>query len=285
MTRQFNRIASVKIGVDGSKGGVDIRENRITFNVKKVADKTKNKATIRIHNLSKTTRNKLDEVDELLILEAGYSQGDGLKTMFTGNIISVNHILSQPEVVTVIQASDGHVSERDTNLSLSFAAGTKAEIIFDKIVSTLKLPFTKTKELFGKEEFANAFAFAGPVGDVLTKVSDKLGLDWSIQNNELKVVKKGQADNDLPSLLTPASGLIGSPQKVDDIRKGKKKGSKQPGWRITSLLLPTLEAGGRVSVRSKEIPDETEFKVETVSHVGDNHGDDWNSTIVVSEIK
>lgn len=285
MNTNFGRISSIKIGQAGSLDAINIINNRVSFSVDKVSDKASNKATIRIYNLSQNTRNKLNELDNILVLEAGYTNGAGLETIFVGNIINVTHSTITPDVITVVQAIDGHVSLRDKNVALTFAAGTKAEIIFDKMANLLSLPFTKISEIFGKESFANAFSFAGPISDGLTKVTEKLGLEWSIRNNELLVVKKGETDSEFTPLITPASGLVGSPQKLDDIRKGSKDSDKKPGWRIICKLRPSIEPSSGIVIQSKEIPTETLFRVETVNHIGDNFGSDWNTIAVVSEIK
>jgi len=282
--RQFDRIASITIGKAGSANAVVVTENKISFTASKFSDKTKNRATIRIHNLSKDTRNRIDRVDDLVVIEAGYRQGSGLASLFVGNIVSVTSATIQPDVVTVIEALDGNVALRDTNLSVSFAPGTKCGDIIDKVVSALSLPYTKVKELFGTAEFTNAFSFAGPASDALTKVTGKLGLEWAIRNNELVIVKKGQTDGNVAPLLSPSSGMIGSPQRVDDIRKGSEASDKQPGWKITSLLRPEIEVSSGIIVQSKEIEKQTIFRVESVEHIGDNYGDEWTSSTVVSEI-
>lgn len=284
-SRQFDRIASITVGKAGSADAVVVSENKISFTASKFSDKTKNRATIRIHNLATNTRNRVDKVDDIVVIEAGYRQGSGLASVFVGNIVSVTNAAAQPDVVTVIEALDGHVALRDTNLSVSFAPGTKVGDIIDKVVSALSLPYTKVRELFGTAEFANAFSFVGPAGDALTKMTGKLGLEWAIRNNEIVIVKKGQTDGNLSPLLSPSSGMIGSPQRVDDIRKGSEKSDKQPGWKIISLLRPEIEVSSGIIVQSKEIEKQTTFRVESVEHIGDTFGDDWTTTIIVSEIK
>jgi hypothetical protein len=133
--------------------------------------------------------------------------------------------------------------------------------------------------------YANGFSFAGPADSALDKVTKFLGLDWSIQNNAIKFVEFDKSDGTRLVSLTPETGLIGSPQRLQGVtRKAKGKStSTKPGWKITALLRPEIIPGGRIRIESREIPQYSEFTVSTVEHSGDTHGKDWTSQVEVRE--
>lgn len=52
------------------------------------------------------------------------------------------------------------------------------------------------------------------------------------------------------------------------------------GYKVKSLLQPTIEPGGYVQVKSKSINGEF-FRVETLTHIGDTHAQDWHTEMVL----
>jgi hypothetical protein len=114
----------------------------------------------------------------------------------------------------------------------------------------------------------------------------------------MKITPADKADTSKIILLSPETGLIGSPEKLRDDsialygtqnRKketikvvgatGKKyRKSVGGGYKIKSLLQPFVEPGSVVQVKSDTIND-VQFRVVEVEHVGDTHGNDWYSNI------
>ena len=132
------------------------------------------------------------------------------------------------------------------------------------------------------------------------------GLDWSIQGREIQVVKKGGAFKKTAIVLSSDSGMLGSPAQdaqvmtekaaakigytkksagVRTLKELNRDGVYEEnlqvlGFKVNSLLQPTVEPGALVQVKSKGIDGEF-FKVETILHVGDTHGQDWSSQFVL----
>ena len=86
------------------------------------------------------------------------------------------------------------------------------------------------------------------------------------------------------------SGLIGSPERIiksnpkpdkeTPKRKRKRKekkdrAEKQAGWKIKTLLAPSVLPGDAVKVESEIITGW--FRVEAVKHSGDSMGQNWTS--------
>jgi hypothetical protein len=282
---QFNRIASVTVGELGA-GGLRVSDLKITFDIRKDDDKDTNEAIVEIYNLSDKSRKRIEEIDALLFLSAGYTDGDGLETLFIGDITNISHSVISPNVVTRITADDGSKEILERKISLSHASGSSGSLILQKILNSFTISNNFESISFTDKKYANGFSFAGSSSAALDKVTKFLDLDWSIQNNEIKLVPFDGNDGTRVVSLSPETGLLESPEKelfADRKAKGKSKKKEIPGWRLKSLLQPKLVPGGKVIVSSKEIPQNSEFTIMTVFHTGDTHGNEWNTIAEVKE--
>ena len=300
---QFNRIASVKVGKSGNEQLFDITDLRIGFKVSKNLNTTSNSAVISIYNLSGDTRNKLKEIFDTIILEAGYFQGEGLKLLFTGNITESFTKRNGPDLITVIQSGDGLKAIIETKFNKGYAAGTSAYDILDDILKTFGLPEKITNRLKAiarkkGKKFANAFSSSGSAKSAIDKIIKKLDLEWSIQNGAVKILELESVDDSpiTPNIiLNPDTGLIGLPTRIQDLKKRqdtKKKivpGSeikdiKKKGWKLETLLYPEIEPGGRIKVFEETSGIDGVFRIEEIEQIGDTYGTQWNSFITVSDI-
>lgn len=297
---QFDRIVSVKVGESGSEQLLDITDLRIVFRVSKDLNNTSNNALISIYNLSKDTRNKLKEVFDIIILEAGYFQGEGLKLLFTGNITESFTKRNGPDLITVIQSGDGIKAIIETKFNKGYAAGTSAYDILDDILKTFGLPEKITKRLKdiarkkGKK-FANAFSSSGGAKTAMDKIIKQLDLEWSIQNGAIKVLELEDVDDSPIIVLNSDTGLLGLPERIQNLKDRQNtkkkitpnseiKDVKRKGWKLESLLLPELEPGGRLKVFEERSGIDGVFRVEEIEQNGDIYGTQWNSLITVSDI-
>lgn len=294
----FDRVAAVEIHpVETVALPFRLEGLRITFDVRKDRDtKIANTAEVEVYNLSDATRARIRELDDLLILSAGYEGETGPEVVFVGNIVGVSHELQPPDVVTKIQANDGERAMRKTRASFSYGPDASVAQVMQDVLEQFGLalkafgasiPAAKFKEQFlarfRDQKFLQGFAFEGKAVDVVEKLARRLDLRVTVQNNELKVVPLNGDDGNRAALISPDSGLIGSPERlslVDELVDPKKK---LPGWRVRSLLQPKVEPGGVVALRCREVPTETQFRVERVQHQGDTHGETWETTVEVLE--
>ncbi len=276
----FDRAVRVTVGKPGAPDALQITDLRVGFTVGKDKTSTSNTAEIAIYNLSDATRNKIDSLDEQVMIEAGYSQAGGVKRLFLGDIVMVNHAHEPPDSVTRIQANDGGSALRGSTVSLSYAENTSALKILKDLVNSFKLPVRSLPDVKDRP-YAHGFAAQGSAGDALDKVAARLGLEWSIQNGEIKVVIQGGLDGSEAILISPGTGLVGRVEKLEQSLDEADLAKIPPGWRVTSLLQPQVEPGGSIAIQSSDIPARSVFRVERVTHTGDTHGADWQSEIEV----
>ena len=285
---QFRRSASLTIGKPNALTAISIKDLRITFEISKVESKDPNTAKIEVFNLSEDTRKKIEteQLGDNIILYAGYLDGEGEQLLFSGDVVSVTHKIIRPNVVTTIMANDGANSLGSSKISISKNKGVSARSILQTILSTFPLPNNlKTIFLPVEKIYSNGFAFTGMSKVALTKVTEYLDLEWTIQNNEIRLTPFDGNDSTTAVLLNTKSGLLNSPSRIlDDTKKAKGTSVKnKPGWKVQSLLSPKINPKGQLGISSREIPDNTIFNVHSVIHRGDTHGPEWISTIEVHD--
>lgn len=284
LKRQFDRVASVILGKPGLTNLI-IEDLRIAFDVSKTNTSESNKGKVEITNLSQASRNKIKELDEVVTLSAGYREEDGAEVLFIGDITLLNHSYPRPEVITKIEAGDGEKVIRESTLSLSYKEGFSIRQILTDISGKLAVPqkINLTTLPFTDKTFSNGYSFAGQAKNALDVLCEAVGLEWSFQNGELKIQLIGQGDYTRAIVVNEATGLIDSPERLEEIGASMNTKDKTPGWLIRTLLQPKAEPGGVVSVSSREIPDNTIFKISEVQHVGDTHGLTWETKMKVFE--
>jgi hypothetical protein len=287
-------------GVQGEEGIVIESDGkndslRIEFDIDKDLTQQTNKSSIKIYNLSEATRGKL-EVDDLICeLQVGYAEDIGLRRIFLGAVTYATTRREGPERVTELELSDGQIAIRDTVVSLGYSAGVAGS----KIVSDVTAQMGLVAQIAPDVELASypaGFSFVGQGRECLNKVLDASGATWSIQNNVLQAIMDGSSTNIRALVFSPSSGLIDSPERIikavkrpDQTAKKKrkvkkKKAEKKAGWKIVTLLAPTINPGDLVRVESDTVTGW--FRVETLKHSGDTHGNEWyteQELIVVDE--
>ena len=300
----YNRTCSLVIGTEGGKGK-ELSGLRIAFSIEKGSTKTPNKCSCRIWNLASSTRKQVELIGNVLILKAGYAEDVGQVQIFAGTVIRSLTTREGPDWVTSLELQDGFFEFRDAKASLSFAPGATTRQVLSGIAAKFGLPIRTLPE-FTDKQYPSGFAFVGRVRDAMDKVCDLAGLEWSIQGREIQVIKKGGVYKKRAIFLSPDTGMIGSPEQesqtmtekaaaklgftknqagVRTIQELNREGQFETmlmvnGYKVRSLLQPTIEPGGYVQVRSKSINYEF-FRVETITHIGDTHSQDWHSEMVL----
>jgi len=268
---------------------------KIAFDIDRDLSQETNKLKLKLWNLKDESRAKIEKEDLKLELYAGYAENGGAKKMFVGSVIRAVSVDEGQDVTTELQASDGQVAVRDTILSLSYAPGTSSQIIVKAISDGMGLPLVVGE---GVEFVAydNGYSFVGKGADALDEICKGQGLDWSIQNSVLQVILAGGNAKKTGIVYSPATGLIGSPARIVKARpkedqntpkrkakqsKKKEKPGKKAGWKIETLLSPTVNPGDAVKVESRII--KGWFRVESIKHNGEIYGGEFKTQMELVE--
>lgn len=305
----FNRVASLVVGKEGGKGK-ELAGLRFSFSIQKGSTKTPNQCSVKVWNASPETRALIEVIGNVLILKAGYSEGIGATTIFSGNVTRTLTVREGPDWITELELQDGFMEFRDAKVSLSFGKGATVLQVVTAISKKFGLPVRPLPADVAKKQYPAGFAFVGRVRDAMDKACENGGLEWSIQNREIQIIKRGGVFKQKAYLLSPDTGLLGSPMqesKTMTERAAAKEGitATQPGvlktterdkdgevqemlrvlgYKVKSLLQPLLEPGGYVQVKSKGIDGEF-FRIEEINHTGDTHGNEWHSELILRYVK
>lgn len=305
----FNRTASLVIGKEGGKGK-ELAGLRFSFSIQKGATKSPNQCTVRVWNAAPETRALIEVIGNVLILKAGYSEDIGATTIFSGNVTRTLTVREGPDWITELELQDGFMEFRDAKVSLAFGKGVTVSQVLSAISKKFGLPVRPLPSDVAKKTYPSGFAFVGRVRDAMDKVCENGGLEWSIQNREIQIIKKGGVFKQKAYLLSPDTGLVGSPMQESKTMTEKaaaKEGitATQPGvrktterdkdgevqemlralgYKVKTLLQPLLEPGGYVQVKSKGIDGEF-FRIEELTHTGDTHGNEWHSELTLRYVK
>ena len=301
----FDRVAELIVGESGGKG-VSIEDLRFSFTIEKSASSTPNQSVVRIWNMREETRRIVETVNNAVILKAGYAQDTGAQTIFVGVVTRSTTMREGPDWVTELELADGLIAYRDGKASLQFPVGSNALSVVSGISGQFGLPVKPLPDGVTKT-YPHGFSFVGRLRDAMNKACDYAGLEWSIVDHEIQVIKKGGVAKKKAIVLSPDTGMIGSPQpeaktmsdknaaksgltvdnagvrvkKSDTTKTGKKRTTLEvQGYSVDSLLQPSINPGSYVQVKSFSIDGEF-FRVESVTHRGDTGGGDWQTSMVL----
>lgn len=255
---------------------------RVAFSVAKSTAEEPNTCRISVYNLSEDTRARLSRMRGVpLRLEAGYTGNAAL--LFQGDTrrtpAGIQHVKAGPDRVTTLECGDGETAYRYARYSGSYAPGTSVTKVAEDMAKALGVGLGNLEETLraggfrqGLQSFPAGFAARGRASEELNGLMRSLGLEASIQDGKLQVLKPGEPLKGQAVLLTPETGLRGSP--AYNSAEGKEKDGP-PTLKVSSLLQPALRPGVQVRVEARTV--RGFFKVKAVTHAGDTHGGDWAS--------
>jgi len=284
-------------GIAGQSGAsfnrLRVENLRISFTIEKQSEINQNTAKIQIYNLSKSSLAFLDVDNPIILLEVGYgsvmSNGGSRKRNYDGIIfygdITDNKFLHQgADTITSIEAGDGLQSLLKARIDKSFAGidlnkagskGTNLKVVMEELLTTFKTVGGIVKEKALKyiksdaipDKYAeNGLCLSGMVKDILDDLLKSFGLEWSIQDNEVQIIPEGGNTNEEAIVLTPQTGLIGSPvKKIVEMQTS----DKIDGIEFTALIQPGLNPGRLVEIKSRDT--NGIFRIRKSNFIGDTH--------------
>jgi hypothetical protein len=301
---QFDRVVEIVVGKAGGKA-VSITDLRVAFSIHKGATPHPNKCTAKIYNLAPESRALVEQVNNVVILRAGYAQEQGPITIFTGTVARALTVWDGPDWITELEMHDALLEFRDSKMSASFPAGTSGLKVVQFIAAQFNLPVRHFPTDTADKIYPGGFAFAGRVRDGMVRACKYLGLEWSIQNREVQVLTVGGTLGRQALVVSPTTGMIGHPAREEKTmcdktaaRRGYTAGSPGTesitttsasgktqqrlevlGYQVKCQLQPILQPGSYVKVKSLGI--DQFFRVERLEHAGDTRGTNWETRLVL----
>lgn len=250
---------------------IEIENLRVQFKVKKTNTKEPNTAEVTITNLSASRRASLQQKGVKFILQAGY-EGAGIGQLFIGDARTIDHVRDGGSWHTTIKSGDGERAFRYARVSESFKAGTPIASVVRKIAQASGHGLGNLEQQLGSMtgQYVNGYAAHGVASKELEKSLKAAGFEFSVQDEQLLVLRPEQFGTVQVPDLGPDTGLIGSPEYgAPDKNKGK------PVIKVRSLLNSIIKPGGQVVLRSAR--HKGPVHVHEVEHSGDTDGGDWYS--------
>lgn len=271
MSLLWDRKASVIFGPKGEEGK-KISGLRVSFDITKTSESTANTAKIQVYNLNEDSRGILKTKDALfLALEVGY--GTDIDQIFSGDISRSFTQRQGADFVTTIEIEDGGQALTEAKLDKSYASGTPEKTIIQDALDAMKeTGAVIIGELSNLKDdvVQNGFSASGTAKKILDKLVTKQGLEYHVQDNEVLVLDPAKDDGDEALVLTPTTGLIGSPSIG-------KTSSKEEGIEFKALIQTTKFRPGRaVQLITRDM--DGFFRVLKSKFQGDTHAPAWYVT-------
>ena len=297
----FGRVYRLVVGTAGGTG-TEVSALRCTFEIAKSATNLPNTSRVTVYNLSPVNREAFERPDLKLILYAGYAQDGGPKLMHSGNVFYSYTRREGANFATELQLGDGHVPYRDTMISLSIPANGTATTAISQIASAMGLGLRMDPEALDRT-WKHGFSYYGPARVALGKVTAATGLEWSIQNGVVQIIQRGGTTSTQALLISADTGMILSPERM---REGAREAAtvvdqssaqhllqntrligqrlQYNGWRVSSLLLPTVNPGDAVQLMAQDKKAQGTFRVQKLFHRGDSTGGEWKTELELLDV-
>jgi len=275
----YNRIAKFTLSRVGAGGVLSTifsiqTPAKLTFECSKTEVSSSNVGTITISGLQKETRESIVTGRNIVgILEAGYVENDGLQLMFYGDVVEVNHQIQKPDVVTSITIADGFNAIKEKRINISFKKKTPLSQIVKKCIESIGLPVNSTFSYLNLPNtmIESTIAYTGAASELLDRMCEDNGLQWSVQNGSVKICSVSSTDN-----VVHQSSFIKNmiTQTETDFN----------GYEFDALLMPKVEPYGKIKMQSSTMQEPVNLRVSEVKHSGDFWGDKWTTTVKARDL-
>lgn len=265
----FDRRCAVTVGEGGGTGTRIDERFRVVFRVVKTLTTDTNVSDVQIYGLGDSLRQQFLVPGQVMQIEAGYAAGSEILSI--ADITNASIQRQPPEIITNLECQDGAQALKERKVALSFAPETPVQRVLDRLAQELALGQRATGvEVQGV--YRNGLTLSTTIRDALNRVTRKAGVTWSIQDRQLQILDRVQPSQGQGVLLSPASGLINSPERIDD-PENEEELRRGVGYRVRSLLNPKIRPGEQLILESADV--QGQFRIDTVEHTGDTRGNEW----------
>lgn len=240
----------------------------VAFQIVKTKKRAPNTCALSIWNLSADQRRALEALSVVkksgrgkirVQVEAGYDGETSL--LFRGDLRTAITVREGPDLITTVEGDDGGRDVLLARVSRSYHPGTTVITVLRDLVAALGIGEGNLNSLTyttrGGATFAGGTTLSGKADENLTRLLHSCGVTWSVQNGALQVLQAGAALATTAVLLSPQTGLVGTPSVSPE------------GYILAeALLVPGIFPGGRVKVQCPTLTGL--YTVHNVTHTGDS---------------
>jgi len=263
VTIQTLQIQGANGGDSTGAGGLDLK-----FSVKRNLKPQPNTCDLTVFNLNAAHRSQIEQLKTAKVqVEAGYENGTSV--IFNGDLRTSLSVWDGPTVSTALSSGDGEKAIRTARISVSVKKGSKTADVLRAIAAALGVGQGNLNAAVSKltsAGFANLFTvgtvLTGSASREMTNVCRSSGLTWSIQNGALQLLPLRQFLDGTAIMLTPKTGMVGSPTVDNDGLMSVKM-----------LMMPDVIPGRKIVIQSDRL--QGQYRIEEVTTTGDTAGTDW----------
>lgn len=251
---QFIRNTYLRIGVPGQEG-IEVNGLRIAFEVTKSDGQQLNTGKVTIYNASLTTSQASRVIGSTVQLYAGYGDAAGL--IFLGDITRSGYFKERPDTRLEIESGDGQAA-RGKSISTTLKGEQKLGGVLQTLAEAAGLKLdTSGLDLNTSLPSTGSISLSGQALTQVNRVARANRLDWTIEDGRIIVTQRGEATQ-LPALvISPDTGLIGSPSPGDGGR-----------LIVRTLLNPELRLRRIIKLESRDY--QGWYLVRRIKHFGDS---------------
>jgi hypothetical protein len=265
----FDRRCAVTVGEEGGTGTRIDERFRVVFRVVKTLTTETNVSDVQIYGLGDSLRQQFLASGQVMQIEAGYAAGSEILSI--ADITNASIQRQPPEIITKLECQDGAQALKERKVALSFAPETPVQRVLDKLAQELALGQRATGVQV-QGVYRNGLTLSTTIRDALNRVTRKADVTWSIQDRQLQILDPVLSSQGQGVLLSPTSGLINSPERIDD-PENEEELRRGVGYRVRSLLNPKIRPGEQLILESVEV--QGQFRIDTVEHTCDTRGNEW----------
>lgn len=273
----FDRFCEVSITNTSNKIFKDLRTK---FEVVKSSIAKDNITKIDIYNLSSSSQSFVCQKDSVVNLRVGYVN-DVVSNISTSDITKVITTNTETDSVTTIYATEGAFSLKYNYITISTTNSVSLSQLADIISSQSGVNFN-IRDIDFSQKTQGAYSDSGSLDSVLDALASYFNFTWSFQNNQ--IVIKGVKSSSVTSFkLNSNTGLIFNPESQKKLLRSIEKSKKDldsNSVKLTSLMLPKLQIHDILEVESRSV--NGVFKINTLKHEGDTHGNQWYTHLEVT---
>ncbi len=264
-------------------------------------------AVLQLFNISEEHRTLLASAGETttIDIQAGYgapfkeTELTNLPVIYSGDLVKASTVRTRDDYVTTILLKSGKFLNESSNISRTFAKGSKvttvAKGIADAFIESIQelqinnYPLT-IKILVGSKlagwEIKKQWIAEGITGEELTRFLKQYRCDWAIVNNVI-YIKEANKDITIPdyTVTLDVENIKGQIQKVDD-KSGAQGGKDTPRLKVRTFLEPAIAVNCFVEIPlGLRLVSDTaptgKYTVVTHNVQLDYRGKVWDSTLEI----
>jgi hypothetical protein len=266
---------------------------RVAFEIERSVRATPNKATLKLYNLSLAHQRQIEQSGAAqVVIEVGHaSTARGLEQIFRGELFrggrggtgasasggagsqpAIRSEVTPVEVVTHVEARDGGAAYQQARTARAYEPDVAIETVLRALIADVGIGAGNVDDTVaaiattGATTFGEGFTSSGQASRELTRVLRTFGLRWSIQHGAFQALAGTTPLATQAVLLSPRTGLIGSPEPGT---RGRVK--------ARAILTPDIWPGRAVVVESARVSGR--FVTRGMKSTGDSHANDWTSEL------